>query len=131
MSTLTNSVRPLVDDYYALIDGGNLAEASAMYADDVKLTFANAEPVYGPAAAAAAIERVLDQTTKIRHDVVTFWDESDGDGTSVAVFEIRITYHLKSGTVVSNPGCVVAIVNEDGKFTEQRLYGDLNNVFAD
>ena len=36
-----------------------------------------------------------------------------------------------SGTVVNNPGCVVATVNEDGKFTEQRLYGDLNNVFAD
>lgn len=130
MTTLTKSVRPLVEKYYALIDDGHLSEASMMYTDDVKLTFANAEPVYGRAAAEAAIQYVLDQTTGIKHDVVTFWDQEAPDGTSLAFFEIRITYHLKSGKVINNPGCVVAVVNEDDKFTEQRLYGDLNNVFA-
>jgi ketosteroid isomerase-like protein len=130
MTALTNSVRPLVERYYALIDDGHLAQAGTMYTDDVKLTFANAEPVHGRAAAEAAIQHVLDQTTGIKHDVVTFWDEEGPDGTSVAFFEIRITYYLKSGEVINNPGCVVAIVNDDDKFTEQRLYGDLNNVFA-
>jgi ketosteroid isomerase-like protein len=130
VTTLTKTARPLVDKYYALIDDGHLSEASTMYTDDVKLTFANAEPVYGRAAAEAAIQHVLDRTTGIKHDVVTFWDEEGPDGTRVAVFEIRITYYLKSGNVINNPGCVVAIVNEDDQFTEQRLYGDLNNVFA-
>jgi ketosteroid isomerase-like protein len=130
MTTLTKSVRPLVENYYALIDDGHLGEASTMYTEDVKLTFANADPVHGRAAAQAAIQHVLDRTTRIKHDVVTFWDEQGPDGTSVAFFEIRITYYLKSGQVINNPGCVVAIVNEDDQFTEQRLYGDLNNVFA-
>lgn len=130
MTTLTKSARPLVEKYYALIDGGNLSEAMAMFTDDAKLTFANADPVYGSPAAEASIQRVLDQTTRIKHDVVAFWDQEGPDTTSVALFEIRITYHLKSGAVINNPGCVVAIVNEDGKFVEQRLYGDLNNVFA-
>jgi ketosteroid isomerase-like protein len=130
MTTLTRSVRPLVENYYALIDDGHLGEASTMYTEDVKLTFANAEPVHGRTAAQAAIQRVLDRTTRIKHDVVTFWEEDGPDGTSIALFEIRITYHLKSGQVINNPGCVVAIVNKDDQFTEQRLYGDLNNVFA-
>ena len=130
MTTLTTSIRPIVEKYYALIDGGRLAEAGALYTDDVKLTFANADPVYGRAAAEASIQHVLDQTTVIKHDIVTFWDEQASDGASVAFFEIRITYHLKSGRVITNPGCVVAVVDDDGRFTEQRLYGDLSNVFA-
>lgn len=126
---MTASVKPVIEKYYGLIDAGHLHEASGLYSEDVTLTFANAGPVYGPAAAEASIQHVLDLCTAIRHTLVTWFEEAHADGSATAFFEIRIRYDLKSGTVVDNPGAVVAMVNADGKFTEQRLYGDLTNVF--
>ncbi len=124
------STRSLVERYYELIDGNNLTEASELMIDDVKLTFANAEPVFGRAAATASIQYVLDFCSSIKHDVVTFFETGNEDGTCTAFFEIRIKYYLKSGKFVDIPGAVVATVDADGKFSEQRLYGDLNEVFA-
>jgi ketosteroid isomerase-like protein len=128
--TETSRLRPLIEDYYALIDGGDVSKACAMLTDDAKVTFANHEPVYGPAAAEAAFQRVLDFTTAVKHDVLTMWEAAEPDGKQSVVFELRIRYDLKSGKTISNPGIAVAIVNPEGKFVEQRLYGDLNNVFA-
>lgn len=129
-TTTTSSSRQLVERYYALIDGGELSEAADLMTGDVRLTFANAEPVQGSAAAEASIQYVLDQTSEIKHELLHLWEWDNGDDTRTVVFEIRITYWLKSGEVLSIPGAVVTTVNSDNKFTEQRLYGDLNEVFA-
>jgi hypothetical protein len=128
--TATPSTQRLVEQYYALIDGNNLSEACDLMTEDIKLTFANAAPVYGRAAAESSIRYVLDFCSKIEHDVVSFFEVDNWDGTHTAFFEIRIKYDLKDGRVVDIPGAVVAIVNADGRFTEQRLYGDLNEVFV-
>lgn len=124
------SGRSLVERYYELIDNGQLNEACELMTDDVKLTFANAAPVFGRAAANSSIQFVLDFCHSIKHDVVTFFQSDNGDGTSTAFVEIRIKYNLKNGKFVDIPGAVVATVNADGMFTEQRLYGDLADVFA-
>ena len=129
-SATTGSARQLVERYYALIDGGKLGEAAGLMIDDVRLTFANAEPVQGTAAAEASIQYVLDQTSEIKHEVLHLWESDNGDGTRAVVFEIRITYWLRSGKVLSIPGAVFSTVDADNRFTEQRLYGDLNEVFA-
>lgn len=131
---MADSLKPMLEQYFALIDGGKLSEACEMFTDDAKLTFANAEPVYGADAAQKAIQMVLDQTSSIKHEIVSFWDvDEEGygqeKGGQTAVFELRIVYNLTSGKAVRNPGVSVAVVR-DGKFIEQRLYGDLNNVFA-
>ncbi|MER7164965.1 nuclear transport factor 2 family protein [Micromonospora sp. NPDC000207] len=128
--TVPTPARRLVEEYYALIDGGKLPEACELMTEDVKLTFANAEPVYGRAAAASSIQYVLDCCDSIKHDVVTFFETTDADGTRTAFIEIRIKYFLKNGKVLDNPGAVVATVDGEGRFTEQRLYGDLNEVFV-
>ncbi|MEU1984993.1 nuclear transport factor 2 family protein [Nocardia sp. NPDC019395] len=124
-------VRKLVENYYELIDSGKLADAAALMTEDVKLTFANAEPVTGRDAATASIQYVLDQTTKIEHKVVHWIEPHPAtNGITEVVFEIRIHYWLKSGKEVDIPGAVYATVDADNKFTEQRLYGDLTEVFA-
>ena len=130
MTPASSSLRPLIEKYYALIDGGKLHEACQMFTEDAKLTFANAEPVYGREAAESSIQYVLDHTTGVKHAVLDVWDDDGPDGTRSAAFELRIVYNLKSGNVVDNPGCAVAIANPQGQFVEQRLYGDLNNVFS-
>ncbi|NKY37483.1 nuclear transport factor 2 family protein [Nocardia speluncae] len=125
------AVRKLAEKYYELIDSGRLAEAAALMTDDVKLTFANAEPVTGRDAATASIQYVLDQTTKIEHKVVHWIEPHPAtDGTTEVMFEIRIHYWLKSGKELDIPGAVYATVNADNMITEQRLYGDLTEVFA-
>ncbi|MEU4313295.1 nuclear transport factor 2 family protein [Nocardia sp. NPDC024068] len=126
-----SSVRKIVEEYYGLIDSGRLGDAAALMTDDVKLTFANAEPVTGRDTATASIQFVLDQCDKIEHKVV-HWIEPHPpvDGITEVVFEIRIHYWLKNGKEVDIPGAVYATVNADNLFTEQRLYGDLTEVFA-
>ncbi|MGW0178330.1 nuclear transport factor 2 family protein [Nocardia sp. NPDC003345] len=126
-----SAVRKMVEEYYGLIDSGRLADAAALMTDDVKLTFANAEPVTGRDTATASIQFVLDQCDKIEHKVV-HWIEPHPpvDGITEVVFEIRIHYWLKNGKEVDIPGAVYATVNADTLFTEQRLYGDLTEVFA-
>ncbi|MGW5386085.1 nuclear transport factor 2 family protein [Nocardia sp. NPDC003963] len=125
------SVRQAVEDYYEHIDSGRLADAVQLMTDDVKLTFANAEPVSGREAASASIQFVLDQCTKIRHSVFHWMEpQPAGDGGSEVTFEIRIHYWLKSGKELDIPGAVYASFDSDNQCTEQRLYGDLTEVFA-
>ncbi|WP_199441463.1 nuclear transport factor 2 family protein [Umezawaea beigongshangensis] len=126
----TTSARSLVERYYALVDSGDLGDAVALMRDDVTLTFANAEPVSGRAAAHASIQTVLDRCDAIRHTVVTWFEQPGANGNTDALFEIRIAYDLKNGGHVDIPGCVFATIDATGAFVEQRLYGDLAPVFA-
>lgn len=126
-----SAVRQMVEDYYEHIDEGRLSEAAQLMTDDVKLTFANAEPVTGRDAAAASIQYVLDQCTAIEHTVVNWIEPHPAtNGITEVMFEIRIHYNLKNGREVDIPGAVYAAIDSDLKFTEQRLYGDLTEVFA-
>ena len=129
MSTVTPT-RSLVEKYYELIDTGRLAEAALLMTDGVKFTFANADPIVGRSAAESSIQFVLDQCSKIKHSIVTFFEFAREDGWTDIIFEIRIKFDLKNGRTLDLPGCAVATVNSDGSFTEQRLYADLNEVFA-
>lgn len=125
------SVRKAVEEYYEHIDSGRLADAVQLMTDDVSLTFANAEPVTGREAAAASIQYVLDQCTKIRHTVFHWMEpQPAADGTTEVTFEIRIHYWLKNGKELDIPGAVYARFDADTQCTEQRLYGDLTEVFA-
>lgn len=129
MSVLT-SARPTVEKYYALIDSGQLSEACEDMTEGVKLTFANAEPVHGPAAAEASIQLVLDHCTRVQHTLLNWYEKDHEDGSKSALFEIRIQYWLNSGRELDLPGAVFAQFDADGQITEQRLYGDLAEVFA-
>ncbi|WP_286901126.1 nuclear transport factor 2 family protein [Thermocrispum sp.] len=131
MMTTALTSRSLVEKYYELIDNGHVDDAMELTTEDIKFKFANAAPAVGRSATRAGIDRVLDQCNKIKHDVLTFFDIPRGDGLRDVIFELRITYDLKNGKHVSIPGCAVTTVNSDGRFVEQRLYGDLTDVFAE
>ncbi|WP_175647924.1 nuclear transport factor 2 family protein [Nocardia donostiensis] len=126
----TTSVRSLVEKYYGLIDSGRLHESCELMTEDVKFTFANAEPVFGRDTAETAIQMVLDRCTAVRHNVVTAF-EAETDGTATGLFELRIRFDLKNGKVIELPGCIFVAVDSDGRFAEQRLYADMNPVFAE
>jgi hypothetical protein len=131
MTTATESLRPMLEAYFALMDGSRLDEAIRNnFAEDAKVRFANADPVYGHAAIKASIGAVINQTSSIKHDIPTFWDEPGPDENRTALYELMITYNLKTGKTLVLPGMSLAIVNPEGKIIEQRLYGDLNEVFA-
>lgn len=124
------SAREITEQYFAHVDAGRLDLAAKLMTDDVKFTFANAPTVTGRHAAAAAIQMVLDLCTDIKHSIV-HWMELPASRNCVDVMcEIRIRYHLKSGAVIDIPGSVYAAVTTAGQYSEQRLYGDLCQVFA-
>jgi hypothetical protein len=56
--------------------------------------------------------------------------QTAADGTAEVTFEIRIHYWLKNGKEIDIPGAVYASFDADTRCTEQRLYGDLTQVFA-
>ncbi|WP_040790425.1 nuclear transport factor 2 family protein [Nocardia paucivorans] len=141
MTTAITSVQELSEHYYELIDTlepDRLAQACALMTEDVRLTFANAPTVTGREAAAGSIQVVLDRCTGIKHTVLSRLESPRADGTIDFALEIRIHYNLKNGRTVDIPGSVFGTVREvdtaNGpqlRFTEQRLYGDLTDVFAD
>lgn len=141
MTTAVTSVRELGEHYYRLVDTldpDRLAEACALMTEDVRLTFANAPSVTGREAAAQSIQVVLDRCTGIEHTVTSLIEAVRADGSIDFALELRIHYDLKNGGTVVIPGSVFGTVRqvdtEDGpalRFTEQRLYGDLTDVFAD
>lgn len=126
---VATSMRPLVEQYYNSVDGGKVDDALKLMTEDVKFTFANAAPVEGQQAVGAALQQLLDFCRRIKHDVVTFFEQDNLDGTRTALWEFQCRFDLKSGKVVDTPGAAVAIFGPDGKFIEQRIYGDLNEVF--
>jgi hypothetical protein len=131
MTTATDSLRPMLEAYFAQMDGGDLHRAiNENFTEDAKVRFANADPVFGHDAIEGSIGAVINQTTSIKHEIPTYWEESGPGENTTLLYELTITYNLKTGKTLVLPGMSLAIVNPDGKIIEQRLYGDLNEVFA-
>lgn len=128
--TVDTGSRTIAEEYYELIDSGQVHESTRFLSDDIKFTFANAEPVYGKQAVEDSIGLVLAQCTAIKHTIVSFFEQPGDDGMTHVSFELRIRYDLTNGTVLELPGAGFATLDAEGRFIEERLYGDLNPVFA-
>jgi hypothetical protein len=128
--TDTSAARSQVEKFMRLVDSGQFDEAMSFMADDIRFTFGNQEPITGRDTAAAALGSVLAQCEKIEHSVVTWFESAKDDGGTDTLAEVRVTYHLKGGRVVSIPACLFTSVTSDGRFTEQRLYADMAPVLA-
>jgi SnoaL-like domain len=131
MTTATDSFRPMLEAYFAQLDSRDVDGAiGSNFTEDAKVRFANADPVFGHDAIQGSIGAVVNQTSSIKHDIPTYWEEPGPGENTTLLYELMITYNLKTGKTLVLPGMSLAIVNPDGKIVEQRLYGDLNEVFA-
>ncbi len=120
-----DQVTAFLVEYYTAMETNDPAKYSAYYADDLTLTFGNADPIHGREAAVEAFDSVLRRFTSLAHDLVNVWPQSDG----VVIFESIGTWHLRTGESVSVPACsIFTIVDE--LFTEMRIYVDNADVFA-
>lgn len=111
--------------YYALVDAERMDESAVFFAEDARLRFANNEAIVGREGIDATLRALVDSLDGIRHDIKNVWEEEEG----VVIYEVDVTYTRKDGGVVTCPGVVVCVV-EDELFREQRIYVDITPVFA-
>ncbi len=111
--------------YYALVDAERMEESATFFAEDARLLFANNETIVGRDGIDATLRGLVESLDGIRHDIKGVWEEEGG----VLIYEVDVTYTRKDGGVVTCPGAVASLV-EDELFQEQRIYVDITPVFA-
>lgn len=113
--------------YYEHIDSMNTEGYMAMFADNARMVFANADPIEGRDAIRQALTGLADSIAGWRHILHGVWEEEDG----LVIFECDVVYTRKDGKEVSVRGGVFFVIDDDGLCREQRITVDLTPVFAD
>jgi ketosteroid isomerase-like protein len=98
---------------------------TAMYADDARVVFGNAEPLVGRKAITAGIENFFATINGLRHHVVNDWRVHTD-----TIAEAEVTYSRTDGTNVSVPVVSIWRTGDDGLITDYRVFFDLTPVYA-
>ena len=113
-------------DYYRHIDAMETDAYMAMFAEDARMIFANADPLEGREAIQDALTGLLGSVAGIRHVIHDLWQiEEDLVG-----FECDVIYTRKDGKQVPVRGGCFFVFGADGLCREQRIYVDTSPVFA-
>ena len=101
-------------------------ERPAMFAEDARMVFANADPLEGRDAIREALTGLLGSVDGIRHVLHTAWQVED----DLVAFECDVIYTRKDGKEVAVRGGCFFVFGEDGLCREQRITVDTSPVFA-
>lgn len=113
-------------DYYRAIDAMETEAYMAMFAEDARMVFANADPLEGRDAIREALTGLLAGVDGIRHVLHTAWQVED----DLVAFECDVIYTRKDGKEVTVRGGCFFVFGEDGLCREQRITVDTSPVFA-
>jgi ketosteroid isomerase-like protein len=123
-----------VQEYYRLLDSGDLDAAFAMFADQAEVRFVDNRALTGRDVIASTVRGMLGELVKsISHEFVRTYVVSQAEGTSTVIGEQIVSYvMLRSGNIISHHGVSISEVDtESGRITAQRIVGDLGPVLAD
>jgi ketosteroid isomerase-like protein len=118
-----NEDERIVRNLLATVDTGNMADALELLADDVCCRLGRAEPVFGPAAAAAAFGALVETVTSLSHQIHHVWAVDTPE--SAVVCELTASIESHDGTRVTLPGVNVYRLR-DGKIVDYRVHMDLS-----
>lgn len=110
---------------FAIVDKRDPEGFAALLAPDGRFTFANADPVVGRPAVAAAVEAFFATLVALRHEIVNNWEI--GADTVVEVF---VEYDRPDGRLVRLPAVTIFTRDDTGLITDYRAYVDLAPLFA-
>jgi ketosteroid isomerase-like protein len=113
-------------DYYRHIDAMDTDAYMAMFAEDARMIFANADPLEGRDAIREALTGLLGSVDGIRHVLHDAWQLED----DLVAFECDVVYDRKDGKQVTIRGGCFFVLGEDGLCREQRITVDTTPVFA-
>lgn len=122
----TKKTNAWLREYYQHIDGMNTEGYMAMFAEDARMVFANADPIEGRDGIRQALTALLDSVGGIRHTLHDVWQEEHGP----VIFECDVLYTRKDGKEVSVRAAAFFVIGDDGLCREQRITVDLSPVFA-
>ncbi len=109
----------LLTDYFHAMEAKDFDRLGAYYADDITLTFANAQPSPATTAVLAQMTTLLGKVKSLAHPLINVWQEDDG----VVIFEVTSIWRLHDDTEIKINACSIFTI-VDGKFTDQRIYVD-------
>jgi len=112
------------EEFYAGLDAMDVSTFDRFCTDDTTVTFANHPTDVGREAAKASISHFWSLIGGMRHTFTRFIEDGDA-----AVLEAICTYTRKDGTTVDIP-VATAIDRKDGRIAAQRIYIDLQPLFA-
>lgn len=113
-------------DYYRAIDAVETDTFMAMFTEDARMIFANADPIEGRDAIREALTGLRTSVGGWRHVLHGSWQLDD----DLIGFECEVVYtRLDDKEVTVRAGCFFAFA-EDGRCREQRIHVDTTPVFA-
>jgi ketosteroid isomerase-like protein len=115
----------LTQRIFQTIDTMQPDSIAAMYAEDARLVFGNAEPLVGRTAITAGIEGFFATINGLRHRVVNDWHVR-----ADTIAEAEVTYRRIDDEHVSVPVVSIWHTGDDGLITDYRVFFDLAPVYA-
>ncbi|MBF4571861.1 nuclear transport factor 2 family protein [Herbiconiux sp. VKM Ac-1786] len=112
-------------DVFAAIDANKSAEFAELFTPTGRFTFANGDPMVGPEAIKGGVEYFYTTIKGLRHQVVQEW--TVGHDTIV---ELSVSYDRHDGGNVTIPVTTIWSVDDEGRFEDYRIFGDLTPVYA-
>jgi ketosteroid isomerase-like protein len=119
MSRANQTTIDFLTDYFAVMEAKDYERLGDYYADDIRLTFANAPTVTGRDVGLARMTAIGDKVESLAHSLINVWQEEDG----VVVFEVTSVWRFLDGVESTINACSIFVIAE-GKFTDQRIYVD-------
>ncbi len=113
-----------VRGYFATIDTMNIDEYLKYHTKDVRLRFANAEPVIGNEAVRQSGIDFWKSLKSMHHDLIGVWEQGN-----TTIVEAEITYTLKGNRVVVLP-CTTILRREGDLIKDVRMFMDASPLFA-
>ena len=106
------------------IDSMDTQAFQGFLADDVRFRFGNADPVDGKAAVGEVVGGFLGSIKKIRHDLVSTWDEGDA-----VICHGTVTYTRHDATTLSVPFANVFGIRND-LIEEYLIFVDTSELYT-
>ena len=119
-----------IRDFLAAVDGGDQASLAVAFADDIVLTFGNAEPVCGERKVLATFAGTSKTFASIHHELEGVWQGEWAKG-KVRSAECKATYTHHDGTTVTLPVTSTLRLNAAGEISDYRIFMDPAPAFSD
>ncbi|MDT7710385.1 MAG: hypothetical protein QOG20_5992 [Pseudonocardiales bacterium] len=123
---VTEQYQAWLRDYYRAIDAVETDTFMAMFTEDARMVFANADPIEGRDGIREALTGLRASVGGWRHILYGTWQLED----DLIAFECEVVYTRLDGKEVTvRAGCFFAFA-ADGRCREQRIHVDTTPVFA-
>lgn len=106
-------------DVFSKVDSGDMPGFAALFAEDARMVFGNAAPIYGPTAVETWAKGFVSAIDTIEHDVHREWHIG-----MTTIVHLTVTYRLLDGSDVSLPVGSIWETGPDGKLSSYDVLVD-------